>query len=81
MGTTISISRKQQKHSPLMLFQRQGHPTLRNAIVNAVRFLAKKKPKRILWQLFPPKANPVGTDHFSRARICCTKMSFSLSHC
>lgn len=45
MGTTISISRKQQKHSPLMLFQRQGHPTLRNAIVNAVRFLAKKTPK------------------------------------
>lgn len=42
---TMSISRKQPKNSPLTLFQRQGHPKLRNPIVASVKFLAKKKKK------------------------------------
>lgn len=38
MCTTITVSRIQQKRSPLTLFQRQDQPKLTKPIVYAVRF-------------------------------------------
>lgn len=82
MQSIISISRKQLEPYPPMLFWRWCHPKFKNPIVYVVKFLAKKW--RILWQLFPPKANPIRMGRFL-AMLGFTahtqKMSFSLSHC
>lgn len=81
MCTATSISRKQQKHRLLKLFQRQGHPKLTNPVVHAVRFPGRKKKRRILWQLFPLSQLIGKGVIFSYARICCTHTQTSHFAC
>lgn len=72
MCTATSISRKQQKHRLLRLFQRQGHPKLTNPIVYAVRFLGIKKKENTM-AVIPTESQLIGKGViFSYARICCT---------
>lgn len=71
MCTATSISRKQQKHRLLKLFQRQGHPKL-NPIVYAVRFLGRKKKENTM-AVIPTESQLRGKGViFSYARIYCT---------